>query len=129
MADRIELRGLKVRGNHGVFEHERADGQNFVVDITVWIDLADAATSDDLADTFDYGVLAQRAATVVAGPARKLIETVAGEIAEDVMKDPRVHAVEVTVHKPQAPIPQTFDDVAVVARRSRRGGRGQVVPA
>ena len=57
-----------------------------------------------------------------------MIETVAGEIAEDVMKDPRVHAVEVTVHKPQAPIPQTFDDVAVVARRSRRGGRGQVVP-
>jgi dihydroneopterin aldolase len=129
MADRIELRGLKVRGNHGVFDHERADGQHFVVDITVWIELADAATSDDLADTFDYGVLAQRAATVVAGPARNLIETVAGEIAEDVMKDPRVHAVEVTVHKPQAPIPQTFDDVAVVARRSRRGGRGQVVPA
>jgi dihydroneopterin aldolase len=129
MADRIELRGLKVRGNHGVFDHERADGQDFVVDITVWIDLADAATSDDLADTFDYGVLAQRAATVVAGPARNLIETVAGEIAEDVMKDPRVHAVEVTVHKPQAPIPQTFIDVAVVARRSRRGGRGQVVPA
>jgi dihydroneopterin aldolase len=58
-----------------------------------------------------------------------LIETVAGEIAEDVMKDHRVHAVEVTVHKPQAPIPHTFDDVAVVARRSRRGGRGQVVPA
>jgi dihydroneopterin aldolase len=129
MADRIELRGLKVRGNHGVFDHERADGQDFVVDITVWIDLADAATSDDLADTFDYGVLAQRAATVVAGPARNLIETVAGEIAEDVMKDPRVHAVEVTVHKPQAPIPQTFIDVAVVARRSRRGGGGQVVPA
>jgi dihydroneopterin aldolase len=129
MADRIELRGLKVRGNHGVFDHERADGQDFVVDITVWIDLADAATSDDLADTFDYGVLAQRAATVVAGPTRNLIETVAGEIAEDVMKDPRVNAVEVTVHKPQAPIPQTFIDVAVVARRSRRGGRGQVVPA
>ena len=71
----------------------------------------------------------QRAAAIIAGPARNLIETVAGEIAEDVMKDQRVHAVEVTVHKPQAPIPQTFDDVAVVARRSRRGGRGQVVPA
>src|SRR6202020_2383714 len=129
MADRIELRGLRVRGRHGVFDHERADGQDFVVDITVWIDLADAAASDELADTFDYGVLAERAAAVVAGPARNLIETVAAEIAQDVMKDERVHAVEVTVHKPQAPIPQTFDDVAVVARRSRRGGRGQVVPA
>jgi len=129
MADRIELRGLVVRGHHGVFDHERADGQDFVVDITIWIDLVDAATSDDLADTYDYGVLAQRAAAILAGPARHLIETVAGEIAEDVMKDQRVHAVEVTVHKPQAPIPQTFDDVAVVARRSRRGGRGSVVPA
>jgi dihydroneopterin aldolase len=129
MADRIELRGLRVRGRHGVFDHERADGQDFVVDITVWIDLVDAAASDDLTDTYDYGVLAQRAAAIVAGPARNLIETVAGEIAEDVMKDQRVHAVEVTVHKPQAPIPQKFADVAVVARRSRRGGRGSIVPA
>jgi 7,8-dihydroneopterin aldolase/epimerase/oxygenase len=129
MADRIELRGLTLRGRHGVFDHERANGQDFVVDITVWIDLADAAASDDLADTFDYGVLAERAAAVVAGPARNLIETVAGEIAQDVMKDERVHAVEVTVHKPRAPIPLTFDDVAVVARRSRRGGRAYVVPA
>lgn len=128
MADRIELRGLTVRGRHGVLESERADGQDFVVDITVWIDLVDAAASDDLADTYDYGVLAQRAADIVAGPARNLIETVAGEIAEDVMTDARVHAVEVTVHKPQAPIRQAFADVVVVARRSRRGGRGSVVP-
>lgn len=130
MADRIELRGLKVRGNHGVFDHERRDGQDFLVDITVWIDLADAAASDKLVDTYDYGELAQRAAAIVGGPARNLIETVAGEIAEDVMTDQRVHAVEVVVHKPQAPIPLTFADVAVVARRSRRGGRaGQIVPA
>jgi dihydroneopterin aldolase len=129
MADRIELRGLTVRGHHGVLDRERADGQDFVVDITAWIDLAEAAASDDLADTYDYGMLAQRAAAIIAGPARNLIETVAGEIAEDVMKDQRVYAVEVTVHKPQAPLPQSFTDVAVVARRSRRGGRGSVVPA
>lgn len=129
MADRIELRGLKVRGRHGVFDHERADGQDFVVDVTVWIDLADAAASDDLADTYDYGALAQQVADVVAGPARNLIEAVGAEIAEQVMRDTRVHAVEVTVHKPQAPIAQQFADVAVVIRRSRRGGRGSVVPA
>lgn len=130
LTDRIELRGLMIRGNHGVFDHERRDGQDFIIDITVWIDLADAAASDDLNDTFDYGVLAQRAADIVAGPARDLIETVAAEIAEDVMTDARVHATEVTVHKPHAPIPLTFADVAVVARRSRRGGRGgQIVPA
>ena len=129
MTDRIELRGLKVRGNHGVFDHERRDGQDFIVDVTVWIDLASAAASDDLVDTYDYGTLAQRAADIVGGPARNLIETVAAEIAEDAMADGRVHAVEVTVHKPQAPIPLDFADVAVVARRSRRGGRGRIIPA
>jgi len=129
MTDRIELRGLKVRGNHGVFAHERADGQEFVVDITVWMDLSGAAASDALADTYDYGLLAQRAADIVTGPARDLIETVAAEIAEEVMGDARVQAVEVTLHKPQAPIPLTFADVAVVARRSRRDRRGTVVPA
>ncbi|MDF2824934.1 MAG: dihydroneopterin aldolase [Mycobacterium sp.] len=129
MADRIELRGLKVRGHHGVFDHERQDGQDFVIDITVWIDLAAAAASDDLEDTYDYGVLAQRAAGIVGGTPRNLIETVAAEIAEDVMTDERVHAAEVVVHKPSAPIPLDFADVAVVARRSRRGSRGSVVPA
>jgi 7,8-dihydroneopterin aldolase/epimerase/oxygenase len=129
MADRIELRGLTVHGRHGVLDHERVNGQDFVVDITVWIDLADAAASDDLADTYDYAALAQLAADIVAGPPRKLIETVGAHIADQVMDDPRAHAVEVVVHKPQAPIPQQFADVAVVVRRSRRGGRGSVIPA
>ena len=129
MADRIELRGLAVRGRHGVFDHERVNGQDFVVDITVWIDLADAAASDDLADTYDYAALARLAADVVGGPPRNLIEAVGGEIADRAMDDQRVHAVEVVVHKPQAPIPQQFADVAVVVRRSRRGGRGSVIPA
>jgi dihydroneopterin aldolase len=68
--------------------------------------------------------LAQRAADVIAGEPRNLIETVAAELAEGVMTDERVHAVEVVLHKPNAPIPLAFNDVAVVARRSRRGGRG-----
>lgn len=129
MADRIELRGLTVHGRHGVYEFERDRGQEFVVDIVAWIDLVDAAASDDLADTYDYTALATRAAGIVAGPPRNLIETVGAEIAEFVMDDERVHAVEVTVHKPNAPIEQQFADVAVVIRRSRRGGRGSVIPA
>lgn len=126
MADRIELRGLRVRGNHGVFEHERRDGQEFVVDITAWLDLRAAAASDELGDTLDYGALAQRAADIVAGPPRNLIETVSAEIADAIMADERLHAVEVAVHKPSAPIPLTFDDVAVVARRSRGGREEQI---
>jgi 7,8-dihydroneopterin aldolase/epimerase/oxygenase len=130
MSDRIELRGLRVRGNHGVFDHERRDGQDFVVDVTVWMDLAAAAASDDLADTLDYGALAQKVAGIVGGEPRNLIEAVAGRIADDVIADERVHAVEVVLHKPQAPIPLDFADVAVVARRSRRGApESRIIPA
>ncbi|WP_258345232.1 dihydroneopterin aldolase [Saccharopolyspora gregorii] len=124
MADRIALTGLRVRGNHGVFEHEKRDGQEFLVDLTVWADLAGAAADDDLAQTLNYGELAQRAADVVAGPSRDLIETVAAEIADGIMADHRAHAAEVTIHKPSAPIPLTFADVAVTIRRSRRAARG-----
>ncbi|TCK19962.1 dihydroneopterin aldolase [Pseudonocardia endophytica] len=117
--DRIELRGLRVRGRHGVFEHERRDGQDFVVDLVVSADLSAAAASDDLADTLDYGALAQRTAAIVGGTPHDLIESVAGRIADDVLSDPRVESVEVTLHKPSAPIPLEFADVAVVLQRSR----------
>lgn len=120
MADRITLTGLRVRGHHGVYSHERRDGQDFVVDVTVWIDLAGAAATDDVADTVHYGELAGRVAAIVSGTPRNLIETVGTEIADDVMKDDRAHAVEVTIHKPDAPIPLDFADVAVTIRRSRR---------
>jgi len=123
VSDRIALRGLRVRGHHGVYEHERRDGQDFVVDVTVWLDLAPAAASDDLTQTLNYGDLAQRAAAIVAGPPADLIETVAGRIADDVLTDPRVQGVEVTVHKPHAPIPLEFADVAVVLHRTRTHSR------
>jgi dihydroneopterin aldolase len=130
MTDRIELRGLKVRGQHGVFDHERRDGQDFIVDVTVWMDLAAAAASDDLTDTLHYGVLAQRVAAIVGGEPYNLIEAVAGRVADDVMTDVRVQAVEVALHKPQAPIPLEFADVSVVVRRSRRGDpQSRIIPA
>lgn len=124
MTDRITLTGLRVRGHHGVLPHEKRDGQDFLVDVTAWIDLDRAAETDDVADTLHYGELAQRVAEIVAGPPRNLIETVGADIADQVMTDERLHAVEVTVHKPNAPIPLTFADVSVTVRRSRRGGRG-----
>ncbi|MCG8924547.1 dihydroneopterin aldolase [Lentzea sp. DG1S-22] len=120
MADRIALTGLRVRGHHGVFEHEKRDGQEFVVDITLWLDLGAASRTDDLKETYHYGELAEMAAAIVGGEPYDLIETVAGKIADAAMTDSRLHAVEVTVHKPSAPIPLTFDDVSVTIRRSRR---------
>lgn len=119
VSDRITLTGLRVRGFHGVFEQEKRDGQDFVVDITAWLDLTEAARTDQLGKTLHYGELAERAAAVVGGQGRDLIETVAGEIADDVLTDSRVTAVEVTVHKPSAPIPLTFTDVSVTVRRER----------
>jgi dihydroneopterin aldolase len=120
VADRIQLTGLRVRGRHGVYEAERRDGQDFLVDATLWLDSRPAAASDDVADTVDYGVLAERIAVVVGGEPVNLIETLAGRLAELCMADERVIAAEVTVHKPQAPIAREFADVAVTARRSRR---------
>ncbi|MBK1785191.1 dihydroneopterin aldolase [Prauserella cavernicola] len=120
MTDRITLTGLAVFGRHGVFEHEKREGQEFVVDVTAWLSLAPAAASDDLADTLHYGELAQLAADIVGGEPYDLIESVAGRIADEVMrKDSRLSAVEVTVHKPSAPIPLAFADVAVTVRRER----------
>ncbi|PXX63360.1 dihydroneopterin aldolase [Nocardia tenerifensis] len=118
-ADRIELRGLRAFGHHGVFDHERRDGQEFVVDLTVWVDFSVAAASDDLVATVDYGELAGNAVRIIEGPPRNLIETVVSEIADDVMTDPRIASVEVVVHKPSAPIPHTFADVRVITSRHR----------
>jgi dihydropteroate synthase len=117
--DRVTLTGLRVTGRHGVFAHERRDGQEFVVDATLELDTAPAAHTDELADTVDYGGLAQQLAAEVAGEPVNLIETLAGRLAEVCLRDPRVTAAEVTVHKPAAPIPLPFADVAVTVRRSR----------
>jgi 7,8-dihydroneopterin aldolase/epimerase/oxygenase len=119
MSDRITLRGLVVRGYHGVFEHERTDGQDFVVDVALDVDTSSAARSDNLADTVDYGAVAATVAAVVSGEPVNLLETLAGRIATACLADARVTSVEVTVHKPNAPIPLTFDDVAVTITRER----------
>jgi len=115
--DRIVLTGLTVRGHHGVFDYEKRDGQDFVVDISVWRDHAPAARDDDLDKTLNYGELAELARAVVAGPPRDLIETVAVEIADTALARWPMRRIEVTVHKPHAPIPLDFADVAVTAVR------------
>jgi dihydroneopterin aldolase/2-amino-4-hydroxy-6-hydroxymethyldihydropteridine diphosphokinase len=118
-ADRISLRGVRATGHHGVFEHERRDGQEFVVDVDLTLDLSRAATSDDLADTYDYGALATAVVARIEGRPFDLVEALAGVVAEDALRDPRVEEVRVTVHKPQAPVPVTVDDVAVAVTRRR----------
>lgn len=117
MTDQIALRGLRVRGFHGVFEHERRDGQDFVVDAVLDVDVQPAAESDDLLRTVHYGTLAEDLAAVIAGDPVDLIETLAVRLAEVCLRSPLVTSVELTVHKPSAPIPLAFEDVAVTVRR------------
>lgn len=119
MTDQIALTGLRVRGHHGVFDFERRDGQDFVLDVVLELDLSVAAASDDVADTVHYGVLAQALAGVIGGEAVNLLETLAERLAAVCLADERVVATTVTVHKPQAPIPLTVADVAVTIRRVR----------
>ena len=117
--DRIELNGLSVFAHHGVFEHERVHGQEFVVDLAVEFDTRAAAASDNVSDTVDYGALALLVAEQVRRDPVNLIETVAQRVASAVLVDSRIDAVEVTIHKPQAPIETAFADVTVTIRRSR----------
>lgn len=121
MTDRITLTGIRATGYHGVYEHERREGQVFIADVVLELSLADAARSDDVADTVHYGEFADQVAAVLAGDPADLLETVAQRIADRALAYPRVDVVEVTIHKPQAPIAVPFDDVSVTIRRAREG--------
>lgn len=119
MGDQILLSGIRGVGHHGVFEHERRDGQDFIVDVALEVDLRRSASSDDLADTVDYGTVASDVHALITGEPYDLIETLAEEIATACLRHRAVESVTVTVHKPQAPITVPFDDVAVRITRSR----------
>jgi len=117
--DQIELRGLRVRGRHGVLAFERRDGQDFLVDAVLSVDTRPAAATDDLTLTVDYGTLSERLAQIVAGEPVQLIETLAQRLASACLDEPAVQRVRITVHKPQAPISLPFSDVAVTITRDR----------
>jgi 7,8-dihydroneopterin aldolase/epimerase/oxygenase len=119
MTDWISLTGLRAKGHHGVYDFERAMGQDFVVDVVLEVDLGRAAYTDNVADTVDYAKLADRLVAVISGEPVNLIETLADRLAAVCFAERRVAAVVVTVHKPQAAIPHEFSDVSVTLRRRR----------
>jgi 7,8-dihydroneopterin aldolase/epimerase/oxygenase len=118
--DHIALRGLRARGRHGCLPAERELGQEFVVDVVLGLDMRPAAAKDDLSRTVDYGTLAGRLVSLVEGPPVNLIETLAERLAAVCLEHENVEEVEVTVHKPSAPIPHPFADVTVTLHRVRR---------
>jgi dihydroneopterin aldolase len=119
MTDSIKLRGIEVFAHHGVLAEEQDRGQVFLVDVDVALDLSEAAASDDLSTTLHYGELAQVIHDRVQGERWDLIEKVAGRVADLVLEDERVLRVDVTVHKPHAPIEVPFSDVSVTISRIR----------
>jgi dihydroneopterin aldolase len=117
--DRIEVRGLRVDGVHGVLDEEQHRPQPFEIDLDLYLDLAAAATSDALDATADYGVAVDGAVSVVLGPHRQLLETLAGAIAEVVLEDPRIDAVTVAIRKLRPPVPAEVTSTGVRIHRRR----------
>jgi len=117
--DRITLTGLRASAFHGVFEHEKTDGQDFFIDVTVHLDFAAAAANDELEQTVHYGVLADEVVAAVESNPVDLIETVAERVAQVALAHTSVQLVDVTIHKPSAPITVPFADVSVSITRAR----------
>jgi 7,8-dihydroneopterin aldolase/epimerase/oxygenase len=120
-ADELTISGIECFGHHGVFDVERREGQVFVIDLTLGLDTAPAAASDDLQDTVDYGSLVGAVKAAVERDPVDLIETLAARIAAICVSDRRVEWARVTVHKPDAPIDATYSDVALTITRKREG--------
>jgi dihydroneopterin aldolase/2-amino-4-hydroxy-6-hydroxymethyldihydropteridine diphosphokinase len=120
VTDQIVLKGISAKGHHGVLDFEKRDGQTFVVDVTMHVDLAPAGASDDLADTVNYAEVAGDVVALIQGEPLDLIEALASRIADRVLARPLVEAVEVVVHKPEAPVGHPFTDVQVRVSRERQ---------
>ena len=119
-SDTIRLTGITATGYHGVFDFEKREGQIFTVDAELSLDFRAAGRSDSLGDTVSYVGIAELIEAGIKGDPFDLIEALADHLARDILRtDDRLMGAEITVHKPQAPLTQSFSDVAVVARRTR----------
>lgn len=122
MTDQVFVRGLSLHAYHGVMQHEAKVGQTFKLDLTLDIDLTEASKSDKLADTVGYDQVVDEASRSFCARRYRLVEAAAGAVADAVLaRFPQVTVVQVTVHKPHAPIAATFEDVGVSILRSRHG--------
>lgn len=116
MSDTIRITGITAFGYHGVLSHEREEGQEFVVDVAIETDFSKAAETDEVTETINYALIADLVFAEITGPAVNLIETMANQIATKILALANVISVEVTVHKPYAPIEVAFSDVSVTKR-------------
>jgi 7,8-dihydroneopterin aldolase/epimerase/oxygenase len=118
MSDQINITGIKAFGYHGVLPHEAIEGQEFIVDLLINLDLQAASRSDELTDTVNYADLAQIVHENIVGERVQLIERLAGRIADEIKAAYRqILSISVTVHKPHAPVTLDFTDISVTISR------------
>jgi len=122
MTQKIQIKGLRVYGYHGVMEHEREEGQYFIIDATINVDAERASATDDIANTVSYAEIASLISENVRNNPVNLLETLSQRLADEVLfaASPWAKKVKITVSKPDAPIDLYFDTVAVTAKAKRQ---------
>ena len=115
----IQISGLRAFGYHGVFEHEKINGQEFLTDLEISYDATEAIASDQIDKALDYGEITKIVKEIIVNTRRDLIEVLANDIADQILKIDKVKKITVTVHKPQAPVEVPLSDVAVQITKNK----------
>ncbi|MEN9603551.1 MAG: hypothetical protein RLZZ06_750 [Actinomycetota bacterium] len=121
MAHKIKIKGLRVYAHHGVFDFERQNGQDFYIDVTIWV-AGKSTVTDDLAHTVHYGDLAKALVEAAKNQPVDLLETLAQRLLDLTLNfgggslSGLIKKAKITVHKPNAPIPYDFEDVSVTLK-------------
>ena len=122
MSDKIILKGIEIKGRHGCSEYEKQHAQVFIVDAELYLDLSRASKSDDLGETIDYVKVLDDIKKIVGGTPRNLIETVAQDICEMLLRKYfLLDGLKITIHKPAPPVKEKFGGAAVEIIRHRVG--------
>jgi dihydroneopterin aldolase len=108
--DTLTLKNIRIKGNHGFYEKERQNGNNFEVDLIFTADLQEAAESDRLEDTIDYQQAVTIVENIIKGPSQKLIESLTKKIGDQLFnRFPRAEKLKVAVRKLHPPVDTETD--------------------
>ena len=98
----IYIKDLVIEAKHGVHKHERENPQRFIINLEVTVDTAQAAISDDLADTLNYSKLRQTIIDTTQNNSFNLLERLTQTIADQILTDKRIQKLVLTIDKPDA---------------------------
>ena len=116
--DSIQVTGIRCYGYTGYLPEEQVLGQWFEVDLTLWLDLAPAAESDDIVDTFDYREAISLVKDIIKNSKFALVEKLINAIADKILSLDKVQQVQVKLSKPAAPIPDFSGRITLDITRS-----------